>query len=358
VKRREFLRGGLAAIGVAAAGRRLSTHARDDEAWRTFEVTTRVEVLRPAGRTRVWLPTPLAEMPYQRTLGDTYHAEAGFVEMLERPGDSLDMLIAEWPDGVAPVLTLTSRIATHDRVVDLAAPSIATADIATLSAFLHPTKLIPTDGIVRKTADQITRGAATDLERTRAIYEWIVENTFRDPATPGCGRGDIRFMLETGNLGGKCADINALFVGLARASGIPARDLYGLRVGASRRGTRSLGLASNVATRAQHCRAEAYLEGFGWVPVDPADVRKFVLEEPPGRLALGDEQVRSVRERLFGSWEMNWIAYNYANDIVLPGARRGSLAYFMYPQAETAQGRLDSLEPDAFRYEISVKETT
>ena len=46
----------------------------------------------------------------------------------------------------------------------------------------------------------------------------------------GCGVGDIRAMLETGNLGGKCADLNALFVGLARAAGIPARDVYGVRV--------------------------------------------------------------------------------------------------------------------------------
>jgi transglutaminase-like putative cysteine protease len=361
VRRREFLRNGLTAVGAAALGRRVAAQppALDDDGWRTFEATTRVEVMRPAGKTRVWLPTPLAETPYQRTLGDTYHAEGGFVEMLERPGDLLDMLIAEWPDGVAPVLTLTSRIATRDRVVDLATPGVAPGDLSTdisqFSAFLHPTKLIPTDGIVRKTADQITRGAATDLERARAIYDWIVENTFRDPATPGCGRGDIRFMLETGNLGGKCADINALFVGLARASGIPARGVYGLRVAPSRLGARSLGLASNAATRAQHCRAEAYLVGFGWVPVDPADVRKFVLEEPPGKLPLGGEKARAVRERLFGSWEMNWIAYNYAHDVVLPGARRGSLPYFMYPQAETAKERIDSLDPDAFRYEITAR---
>jgi hypothetical protein len=30
----------------------------------------------------------------------------------------------------------------------------------------------------------------------------------------------------------------------------------------------------------------------------------------------------------------------------------------MYPQAETSQGRIDSLDPDAFRYEITVKEST
>src|SRR5262249_51256079 len=222
--------------------------------------------------------------------------------------------------------------------------------------YLRATRMIPIDGIVRKTADAITKGAATDLDRARAIYEWIVDNTFRDPKVRGCGIGDIRFMLESGNLGGKCADLNALFVGLARAAGIPARGVYGLRVAPSRLGATSLGLSSATATRGQHCRAEAYLAGYGWVPIDPADVRKVVLEEPPGNLALNDAKVRDARARLFGSWEMNWIAFNTVHDVVLPGSKLGPLNFFMYPQAETANGRIDSLDPDAFRYEITARE--
>jgi hypothetical protein len=30
----------------------------------------------------------------------------------------------------------------------------------------------------------------------------------------------------------------------------------------------------------------------------------------------------------------------------------------MYPQGETAKGRLDSLDPDTFRYSITVKDVT
>ena len=55
---------------------------------------------------------------------------------------------------------------------------------------------------------------------------------------------------------------------------------------------------------------------------------------------------------------MNWIAFNYAHDVVLPGARRGAIHYFMYPQAETADGRIDSFDPDAFHYDIAVRELT
>jgi transglutaminase-like putative cysteine protease len=85
-------------------------------------------------------------------------------------------------------------------------------------------------GIVRRTAEQIVAGKQEPRERARAIYDWVVDNTFRDPATRGCGLGNIANMLETGYLGGKCADISSLMVGLCRAVGIPAREIYGVRV--------------------------------------------------------------------------------------------------------------------------------
>ncbi len=71
---------------------------------------------------------------------------------------------------------------------------------------------------------------------------------------------------------------------------------------------------------------------------------------------LRDEMVSKARKRLFGSWEMNWMAYNYAHDVALPGSAKPPLVYFMYPQAETADGRTDPFDPDNFKYEITVKE--
>ncbi len=204
------------------------------------------------------------------------------------------MLHVSWKAGEAPpVVEVTSRFATRDRAVDFSKPGNA----APLSAeerakYLAAADLIPVDGIVKRTADKITAGKEGDLAKTRAIYEWVVDNTFRNAATRGCGTGDVAAMLESGTLGGKCADLNALFVGLVRAAGIPARDIYGVRVAPSKFGYKSLGANSDIITKAQHCRAEVYLSGFGWFPTDPADVRKVVLEEPPGKLALDDSKVR------------------------------------------------------------------
>ena len=333
-----------------------STAAAGD--WRSFEVTTHVEVLKPSGMTRVWVPAALVrETPYQQTLANTFAAPGGTAKLIERPADDLGLIAAEFPAGVPPIVTITSRIATRNYAVDLSTSRGAKSEPrATLEHFLRPTDLVPTDGIVKTTATAITRAAQTDVDKARAIYEWIVDNTFRNPRTRGCGLGDIRFMLETGDLGGKCADLNALYVGLARAAGLPARDVYGIRIAKSELGYKSLGAATENVTKAQHCRAEVYLEGYGWTPVDPADVRKVVLEEPPGNRPLDDEMVQQARARLFGSWEMNWMAYNFAHDVALPGSNGAPVPFLMYPQAETADGRLDSLDPDTFRYEITARE--
>ena len=346
MNRREF----LGAVAVAPMAMRVA-HAA---ASRTFEVTTLVELQETLDAATVWLPLVLSRpSPFQVDRGHTAGGNADKSRVERLAGSGASMLVAEWGHMMPPpVLTLTMRVETTGHVVSLAAPSGAkrTAD---LDAYLKPTRLIPIDGIVKQTSDAITRVHATDLTKARAIYDWIVENTVRDPDVKGCGLGDIRGMLEMKQLGGKCADLNALFVGLARAAGLPARDLYGLRVAPSGQFP-SLGRSGGNITTAQHCRAEVWVDNFGWIPVDPADVRKVMLEEK--KASLRDPYVAKARETLFGSWEMNWIAFNDAHDVMLPGSTGKPLPFLMYPQAEIAGKRLDSLEPDTFRYTITARE--
>ena len=325
--------------------------------WRTFDVTTHVEVLEPSGDTRVWVPAALiSETPYQRTLETSFESPAP-ARIVQDKADALGIVAAVFDKNAKPVLRVTSRVMTRNHAIDFSSRAAAAPlDRATRAHFTRATRLLPTDGIVRAAAENITRGAMTDVEKARAIYEWVVENTFRDPETRGCGLGDIRFMLESKDLGGKCADLNALFVGLARASGLAARDVYGMRAAGSALGFKSLGTSTANVTRAQHCRAEVFIDRYGWVPVDPADVRKVALEEPPGPRALDDAMVKDARRRLFGSWEMNWVAFNFAHDVRLPGSSGAPLPFFMYPVAETGGRRLDSLDPDQFKYTITARE--
>ena len=357
--RRKFLGGaGAVAASMCMHDAWAQPTSAAEAGWRTVETTTRVEIAHPEGLTRLWVPTPLAEStPFQKMLGTKVVCEEGTWRSVEDVQRGLTFVAAEFAPGSKPSMTVTSRVQTRDWAVDLQQRGARhAAEAKALTRWLQPTLYVPVDGIVRTRALEITRGADSDEQKASAIYEWIVANTYRKASVQGCGSGDIRPMLESGDLGGKCADLNALFVGLARAVGLPARDVYGLRVAPSQKGYRSLGPATELVTKAQHCRAEVWLERYGWVPVDPADVRKVILEEAPGGLPMADPRVEAVRQRLFGSWEMNWIALNYAQDVALPGSKGLPLHFFMYPQAETADGRLDCLDPDSFRYSITARE--
>jgi transglutaminase-like putative cysteine protease len=327
-------------------------------AWRTFEVSTRVEILNPSGATHAWLPLPLsADTDYYRGSENRWTGNVGTARTIRVDDYGTGLLHAEWPASEnSPALELTSRFATRNRSVDLWKPPSGPVreNESVLKHFLEPTKFIPTDGIVAETSRKITAGHKNDMDKARAIYEWMVENTFRDPKVRGCGLGDIRVLLETGYLGGKCADLNALYVGLARAAGLPARDLYGVRCGPSAE-FRCLGKDGDI-TKAQHCRAEVYVADYGWVPVDPADVRKVVLEEKPSGLTLEDEIVKRARNKLFGAWEMNYLPFNYAHDVRLQDSTGAPVPFLMYPQAETADGRRDSLDPAAFKYNMTARE--
>jgi len=361
MNRRDFMQtmGALSASLALPGARQIFAEAAAPAGWRTFEVTTHVEVLKPAGTTLIWAPGALTiKTPFQKTVWNKYEAPGGSVHTAQRKEDGLEIICAKFPAGAMPALTVKSRVMTKDLAVDLASAEKTKASAADLEYFRRSTQLLPTDGIVKQTATEITSNSKTDVDKARAIYEWIVENTARNPKTRGCGLGDIRFMLETKDLTGKCADLNALYVGLARAAGLPARDVYGIRVAKSQLGYKSLGASSEKITKSQHCRAEVYLNDHGWVPVDPADVRKVVLEEPPGNRPLDDDMVKKARARLFGSWEMNWMAFNFAHDVALPGSKGKPAPFLMYPQAETDNGRIDSLDADNFKYEITSHEVT
>jgi len=341
--RREFL-GAMAAAPIAIRGNGAAT--------RTFEIITKIELEESHDAGIAWVPLALGRTaPYQIDRGHTVGGNAETrVETLA--GSTTRVLVANWGHMMPPPeVSVTMKVETTGYAVALK-PNGAkrTADLA---GYLEPTTLIPLDGIVKETSDAITKGRANDLAKARAIYDWIVENTARDPDVKGCGLGDIRGMLEMKNLSGKCADLNALFVGLARAAGLPARDLYGLRVAPSTQFA-SLGRAGGNVTTAQHCRAEVWADNYGWIPVDPADVRKLILEEK--KASLADPGVVKAREALFGSWEMNWIAYNDAHDVALPGSTGKPLPFLMYPQAEAGGTRLDSLDPEHFKYTITARE--
>jgi transglutaminase-like putative cysteine protease len=353
MKRRDFIKlAGVSAVLFPVASSVFGQQAIPSRS-HSYRLTYKVDLPGEGKRARLWLPLPdTDDTPHQFSQGSVWSGNADIAKFENIPGTTSPMFYAEWR-GIGPRHVIVSSVVkTTDRHVDLSHYSEPgkTAIPTDVKRFLQPTKHMPLDGIVRKTALSIVKDAhaQSSLKKAHAIYDWVVENSYRDPAIRGCGRGDIKSMLESGNLGGKCADLNALFVGLARAAGVPARDHYGIRIDDSA-AHKTLGKSGDISN-AQHCRAEFYLGGLGWVPVDPADVRQLALDE---ELPVTHPRVVALREKLFGAWEMNWVAFNHARDITLArDSVIGELSFFMYPQAEIAGHQRDSLEPAEFAYKI------
>lgn len=380
---RRHLVGALMAAPCLALGRTSraeeAASTTDRDGWRQFEVTTRVTLSDAPGPAQLWLPLAQTAAGYQsavalswtagrdtdvvrRVRDERYGAPMLRVDFSDRTSATTDMpgntnpantSRDVVPPGASPeaakTITVVQQVETRTR----GALPFASLSTAERRFWTEPTPSAPTDGLVRETAERITAGRTSDRARLRALYDWVVDTTYRRAETPGCGTGDYVSMLQSGAFGGKCADINGLLVGLARSIGLPARDVYGIRVAASHLAA-SLGREGDIS-RAQHCRAEVFLNDEGWFPVDPADVRKVILDQ---HLGADSTLVRDLRERLFGHWEMNWIGYNSATDLELPnsGARRPNFAFLMYPCAFTLAGQPDCLDPAGFRYEITSRE--
>ncbi|MBI5016223.1 MAG: transglutaminase domain-containing protein [Deltaproteobacteria bacterium] len=293
---------------------------------------------------RLWLPYPTSDSDQVirdvKVTGD-FADSAVYTDRVH----GTPMLYARWDKGAANrTLTLSFGVEREEVLRRDFPEKEAAWDPRDYALYLAPTSLGPTDGAVKQLADKITAGKTTVLEKAKAVYDWVCENTFRDPDTKGCGQGNVCKLLETP--GGKCADLHSVFVSLTRAAGVPSREVFGLRLGKK---------PEEDVTGSQHCWAEFFLPGYGWVPVDAADVRKAMLTE---KLTLSDARTGELRAYYWGGIDAYRVKLAMGRDLVLGPPQAGApLNYLMYPYAEIGGKPVDWLEPKSFRYAITFRET-
>ena len=88
--------------------------------WRTFDVTTRVDLLMPSGATQVWLPLPSVESDWQRSLTNGLRSN-GQARLAQDGRYGVKMLHVQFDAGVSqPFVELTSRVSTRNRATDWA----------------------------------------------------------------------------------------------------------------------------------------------------------------------------------------------------------------------------------------------
>ena len=327
------------------------SHAKERKGEVVFQVS--VEAPENSNDVRVWIPYPVTDN--EQTIEDiqidgnyTYSGIYG-----QKDGDLA--LYAEWTKPEKErIITLTFKASAMERVKLAPAgfkqrkdfPAKEDAKIpAEIQEFTKGSQYIPTGGKIKEIALKVTKGKKTIHQKAKAVYDWVVENTFRDPDVKGCGTGEVDRMLAV--KGGKCADISSVYVAIARAAGVPAREVWGLRLGKK---------PEDDITGGHHCWSEFYLPGYGWVPVDPADVRKAMLAN---KLELKDAETKKYRDYYFGAVDEYRIALSRGGKgrVLSPAQKDEPLSYFMYPYAEIDGKGVEFIAAHKeLKYKITFKE--
>ena len=168
---------------------------------------------------------------------------------------------------------------TNQNPVTLNSPSPVRA------VYTLPSALVPSDNdAIRTAAAQIIGPERRPYAMARRIYDWLIANMeIQADPLPG---GAVEALEE------RMADsyrAALLFCALARASGIPAIPVSGI-------------LINNQQGTIRHYWAEFWLDGFGWVPVDPA----FGAGAAPANFNLREDHARFY----FGNMDNQRVAFS------------------------------------------------
>jgi transglutaminase-like putative cysteine protease len=322
----------IAVVTGAIAGDATSSTSRSFE----FTYTVTVPAL-PAASTplRVWIPLPdhdayqkisdlLIEAPVDHTI--VQHAEYGnefavFVVHPQQATAPFDIVLrfqATRYEHRVPLVTNTSSGSSAN-----GKPADPESKLM-LAHWLQPDRLVPTNGVIAELAQENTAGATDTLDKAHKIYEYVVSTMRYDKTGEGWGHGDAVWACTAKR--GNCTDFHSLFIGMMRASGIPARFEIGFPLPADK-------TAGDIP--GYHCWAEFYLEGIGWIPLDASEAWKH-----PDK-----------REYFFGAHDVNRIQFTTGRDLRLDASQKGDpLNYFIYPYAELDGKPFDKLQSHfAFR---------
>ena len=152
------------------------------------------------------------------------------------------------------------------------------------------------DAQVEALAKRLGNGATDPLSLARDFYDYVIDNSTY--VLTGTGLHGAKSLLRTGK--GECGDYAALFVALSRAAGIPARPV--------------VGYWAKSGVDQTHVWAEFFIQGQGWVPVDPT---------------MG-QRIPTQRDFYFGNMDNERVILNKGFNIELvPVAPDGFVAPFL-----------------------------
>jgi len=177
-----------------------------------------------------------------------------------------------------------------------------------LARYLEPDHLVPITGVPAQLAVEQTKSAATDLEKARAIYDYVFTTMRYDKSGSGWGHGDTLWACDSKR--GNCTDFHSVFMSMARSQRIPSRFEIGFPLPADKHSAEIPGY---------HCWSEFYIDKMGWIPVDISEAWKH----------------QEKRDYFFGAHDVNRVQFTIGRDLTLSPRQAGPpLNYFVYPYVE------------------------
>jgi len=316
-------------LGVSLAGFSAAAPAVPS---RSLEMTTITHVpAMPAGahQLKIWIPLPYTgrdayqKVPHLKIESPVpYHVDHEPVF-----GDRYAYLVVKPSQARKPFdVRVSFQVERFEHRVSLtpssAAPAVPHMELA---RYLRPDRMIPLNGEIGRLSAEYTKGAHGNIAKAHKIYDYILATMHYDHKGTGWGHGDAVWACNSKH--GNCTDFHSLFIGMARAAGVPARFQIGLALPAN---------FHSGTVAGYHCWAEFYAKGIGWVPIDAAKA----------------SQDPAKSKYYFGAIDTDRVMFSMGRDIRLVPAQKGAaLNYFVYPYAE-----LDGKPYDAITHEASFRD--
>ncbi len=164
---------------------------------------------------------PQDALDYQRVVDLTWQSPVAAFVLWEQASRA-PIVSAAWLDGATShEISVTAAVQTRDR-----AGYSPDAGAEELAEYLKPTASSPNTGIVLAKANEIVGARTAPLDKARAIYDWVVDNTFRRAETRGCaGSGPSRSCCNPATTAANAPTSTRSMSASARAAGLPARGL-------------------------------------------------------------------------------------------------------------------------------------
>ncbi len=261
--------------------------------------------LQTATGVKVQLPLISADSTYQKTLQETFNQKVEKIEIGEAGSRTAHIVI----DSIAPG---QSERVTVDYLLQIkpgGGLSTQTA-VSGLQSYLKPSSKIEcSHADIVALAEKLTGDVDGEIAKINQIGTFINSHMKYELDSANKNQGALS-ALRNGE--GVCEDYATLFIALSRASGIPARQVNGFsdpkQTGASWRSS-----SPEISLQGfRHSWAEVYIEGLGWVAVDPTfkiypqEGQDSIVEMSPSHIAqnYNDQPVKiSYKgEKLSAGW--------------------------------------------------------